>query len=117
MTWAGEWLESAACASVDPDLFFPDQGDSPLPAKRICAGCAVIHKCRQRWESLTVDQRGYGIWWGSSAHDRRNERVSKCCLRCGLIIAPHRSYCKPCAGKRRRETDRAYSVRKGRAVA
>lgn len=62
------WMESAVCASVDPDLFHPSQRD-PWTAKRaksICAGCPVIDDC------LTygiADQ--HGIYGGLTARERR----------------------------------------------
>ena len=37
----------ALCAQVDPDLFFPDKGESPRPAKRVCASCEVRAECLQ----------------------------------------------------------------------
>jgi WhiB family redox-sensing transcriptional regulator len=42
-----DWRLDAACADVDPELFFPDPGQVPqaAAAKQVCAGCAVRGPC------------------------------------------------------------------------
>jgi WhiB family redox-sensing transcriptional regulator len=42
-----DWRLDAACAEVDPELFFPDPGQVPqaAAAKQVCAGCAVRGPC------------------------------------------------------------------------
>jgi len=62
------WTEQALCAQVDPDLFFPDKGDSPRQAKRICAGCEVRADCLA--EALDRGER-WGVWGGLSERERR----------------------------------------------
>jgi Transcription factor WhiB len=44
-----DWRLDAACAQVDPELFFPDPGQVPqaAQAKAVCAGCAVRGSCLQ----------------------------------------------------------------------
>lgn len=43
----GEWVEDAVCAQVDPDLFFPNEGDyhQARRAKELCQTCPVINEC------------------------------------------------------------------------
>lgn len=36
---APEWHGHALCAEVDAELFFPEKGQSPRPALRICGRC------------------------------------------------------------------------------
>jgi hypothetical protein len=42
-----DWRLDAACATVDPELFFPEPGQAPqaAAAKAICAGCTVRGPC------------------------------------------------------------------------
>jgi WhiB family redox-sensing transcriptional regulator len=37
--------DDALCAQVDPELFFPDKGDSAAPARRVCGLCEVTALC------------------------------------------------------------------------
>lgn len=62
------WTELAACAEVDPDLWFPEPGQSGAIAKKICASCEVRAMCLEY--SLKHDVR-YGIWGGYSERERR----------------------------------------------
>jgi WhiB family redox-sensing transcriptional regulator len=64
----GGWRDRALCAQVDPELFFPDKGESPRPAKRVCASCEVRVECLQD----ALDRREpFGIWGGLSERERR----------------------------------------------
>ncbi|UAJ79978.1 WhiB family transcriptional regulator [Leifsonia sp. ZF2019] len=67
-----DWQDRAACATTDPDLFFPEKGgDRGVAAKKICAGCEVRQQCLT-W-SLQNDEH-YGIWGELAEHDRRKLR-------------------------------------------
>jgi WhiB family redox-sensing transcriptional regulator len=68
-----DWRLDAACAEVDPELFFPEPGQAPqaAAAKAVCAGCAVRGPC------LEVAVHGpqarddhSGIFAGTTARDR-----------------------------------------------
>ena len=61
-------MERAACAGQDPELFFPERGDSHRPGKAICAGCEVGPEC-QTYSVLTGSE--YGMWNGSIKKRRR----------------------------------------------
>lgn len=67
------WIESAACADKDPDLFFPSTGKSERPAKRICATCPVRVECL---EAAMVEEAGiilsyrFGVRGGYGPRDR-----------------------------------------------
>ena len=67
-TWHLPWMADGNCASVDPDLWFPDRGGSARDVKAICRGCEVIDRCLQY--ALTNRER-YGIWGGKSEMERQ----------------------------------------------
>ncbi|ASR85352.1 WhiB family transcription factor [Mycobacterium phage Tierra] len=62
------WEADALCAQVDPELFFPDKGQSSKPAKAICAACPVREVCLDR--ALASGEQ-FGIWGGETAYDRK----------------------------------------------
>ncbi len=63
-----EWEQSAACASVDPEEWFPDKGGSTRAAVAICAGCPVRRSCLATALLLTE----VGVWAGTTAVQRRS---------------------------------------------
>ncbi|HEV2824818.1 MAG TPA: WhiB family transcriptional regulator [Actinomycetota bacterium] len=68
-----DWRLEAACATVDPELFFPEPGQAPqaAAAKAICAGCAVRGPCLEA--ALHGPQAHHdhsGIFAGTTASDR-----------------------------------------------
>lgn len=62
------WASDALCVQVDPDIFFPEKGDSTKEPKRVCAQCPMAEECLlgalQRKEEfgvfggLTTSERG-----------------------------------------------------------
>jgi WhiB family transcriptional regulator, redox-sensing transcriptional regulator len=68
-----DWRLDAACATVDPELFFPETGQVPqaAQAKAICAGCAVRGPCL---EAALHGPQAYddhsGIFAGTTARQR-----------------------------------------------
>lgn len=66
-----EWMGSALCAQVDPELFFPEKGGNPRDAKRVCVGCPVIEECREY--ALKHNER-FGVWGGLSERARAKLR-------------------------------------------
>jgi WhiB family redox-sensing transcriptional regulator len=56
---------------VDPDLFFPERGQSCTEAKAICAGCPVRTECL---DFAIVSCEQFGIWGGTSERERRRIR-------------------------------------------
>jgi WhiB family transcriptional regulator, redox-sensing transcriptional regulator len=62
------WPDLAACAEVDPDLFYPEPGEPAAPAKRICASCAVREECL---EYAIRNREMWGIWGGMTEMPRR----------------------------------------------
>ena len=65
------FMAFGACRGADPDLFFPDRGESLEPAKAVCAGCVVREECLEH--ALRVGER-FGVWGGTSERERRRIR-------------------------------------------
>jgi WhiB family transcriptional regulator, redox-sensing transcriptional regulator len=68
-----DWRLDAACADVDPELFFPKPGQVPqaAAAKQVCAGCAVRGPCL---EAALHGPQGRddhsGVFAGTTARER-----------------------------------------------
>jgi hypothetical protein len=67
------WMAEAACAGMDPKLFFPKRGQTTVveQAKAVCRVCPVRAECLDY--ALTVRERN-GIWGGTSERQRRKIR-------------------------------------------
>lgn len=65
---AERWRESALCAQVGPDLFFPGKGESVREARRVCSSCGVRAECLAY--ALDHDEQ-HGVWGGMSERQRR----------------------------------------------
>lgn len=78
------WQVEAACRGVDPDLFYPTQGESTAEAKAVCRECPVTAECLAY--ALETRQQ-FGIWGGKSERERRPLRVEHhrygVCVTCG----------------------------------
>ncbi|WP_216677729.1 WhiB family transcriptional regulator [Streptomyces sp. MNP-20] len=61
------WQDDGICAQTDPESFFPTEGRSARPAKKICAGCPVRHECRAY---ALARPELYGIWGGLTRVER-----------------------------------------------
>lgn len=62
------WTGRAACAGLNPGLFFPDRGTSTSEARQVCGRCPVQGACLDyalRWRIH------FGIWGGLSERERR----------------------------------------------
>ena len=70
------WVDRAICVGLDPDLFFPEQGDTAgvAKAKAICAVCPVADECRE--DALAWGDK-HGVWGGTSELDRRRIRSER----------------------------------------
>jgi DNA-binding transcriptional MerR regulator len=68
-----DWRLDAACAQVDPELFFPKPGQAPqaATAKAVCAGCAVRGPCLEAAVHGPQARDDHtGIFAGTTARDR-----------------------------------------------
>jgi WhiB family transcriptional regulator, redox-sensing transcriptional regulator len=70
LTLPPEWMRSALCTQVDPDLWFPEKGghDMSRQPKRICRECPVIAECL----SYALEhEEMFGVWGGTGERERR----------------------------------------------
>jgi WhiB family redox-sensing transcriptional regulator len=65
------WKADAACRDEDPDLFFPERGESLAAPKAVCSRCPVREACLEC--ALDTGQK-FGVWGGTSERDRRRLR-------------------------------------------
>lgn len=63
---AREVWESALCAQVDPEVFFPERGQPAAAAKAVCGACPVTALCLATFGSLI----SHGVVGGMSAEER-----------------------------------------------
>lgn len=75
MTTAESWIAGnidAACAAVDPDLFFPAGRDPVLAeaAKTYCRRCPLIRECL----SYALTHNVEGIWGATTPTERDDLR-------------------------------------------
>lgn len=64
----GKWVNSALCAEIDPELWFPEQGGLSAPARRMCHRCPVVQDCLDY--ALETAQQ-WGVWGGATASERK----------------------------------------------
>lgn len=65
------WRQRANCRVKDPELFFPERGESTRAAKEVCRCCTVAQFCL---EYALRNKIGHGIWGGRSEEERRRLR-------------------------------------------
>jgi WhiB family redox-sensing transcriptional regulator len=62
------WFEQAACATSDPDAWYPAKGAAVKEAKKVCQRCPVAAPCL---EYALATNQAHGIWGGLSVKERR----------------------------------------------
>src|SRR5699024_8322394 len=62
-----EWRESAACAGVDSELFFPETTAGVNTARSICAPCPV----KAEGVAVALGCDPVGVWAGTTRRERR----------------------------------------------
>lgn len=67
------WRDSALCAQVGGDEFYPDKGGTTLHAKRVCAACPVRTECLHH--ALTNHEE-HGVWGGLAPRERKKLRAA-----------------------------------------
>ena len=61
------WMTSSKCRTMEPDLFFPGVGESPLvDPEELCGGCPVLADCRTYADNVG---NAYGVWGGQLYED------------------------------------------------
>lgn len=63
-----DWFKLAACLGMDPSLFNPQRGESPEPAKQVCASCFVRSDCL----AWALKHREAGVWGGTTVRQREH---------------------------------------------
>lgn len=65
------WHADAACREAPAEVsFFPERGESTLPALAFCARCLVRTECREAAESYGPATAG--VWGGTTGRQRRS---------------------------------------------
>ncbi|AXQ51408.1 WhiB family transcription factor [Mycobacterium phage Aggie] len=85
-----DWTLGAACTQTDPEVFYPEKGESIEPARTICARCDVRAKCL---EVALANDEGFGIWGGLTPNQRlalKRGRAFRACGYCGEQFMPGR---------------------------
>jgi WhiB family redox-sensing transcriptional regulator len=59
----------ALCTQTDPEVFFPELGQTNILAKSICAQCPIALECLDD-ALLILPANDYGVWGGTSAQER-----------------------------------------------
>lgn len=72
---APDW-EGAACASVNPDMFFDSHYRMVYLAKKICEQCPLIEACAE-YAINNPAMAEYGVWGGMSERERADLRRKK----------------------------------------
>lgn len=87
-TLPDDWQSKGSCLGLDPELFFPEQGDNRNVnrARKVCATCPVQQECKTY--ALLCGEK-HGVWGGTTNVDRRifvrgRPRWSKC-VKCGKM--------------------------------
>ena len=61
----------AACAGVDPEIFFPGSHDPITPALEVCGSCPIAKTCLEATlKAEAGDGRRHGIFGGKTAAER-----------------------------------------------
>lgn len=100
-----EWMSLGVCNQVDPELFYPDHGQNPWAAKRICATCPVQAECLDY--AFRTDDR-FGVFGGLTEYERRKLRSPRStptprdmnprpCEYCGTVFVPWRDTARFCS--------------------
>ncbi|WP_062996783.1 WhiB family transcriptional regulator [Nocardia mikamii] len=71
-TEAWDWQLHAACRTADVNIFYTD--DAPEPAKRVCARCPVLTRCR---DHAITSHEPHGIWGGLTPGERMEYRWAR----------------------------------------
>lgn len=62
------FVREALCAQTDPEIFFPEKGESSARAKRVCKLCPVRRECLLY---AIENNEPYGVWGGYPTRERQ----------------------------------------------
>ena len=71
----GPWWLNGACRTAPPSIFFIGRGESPAPARQVCASCGVRRRCLEY--ALDAGDDLKGIWGGETERGRRRLRKER----------------------------------------
>lgn len=78
------WRAQAACRGVDPDVFFPEKGQSVggprefyTRARVFCARCPVREACLDYALERSSWPEDAGMWGGTTPRERRQIRAAR----------------------------------------
>lgn len=74
------WRKEANCIGRDPEIFFPERGETKFTielAREICSVCTVQKECLDY--ALSSPDGLHGIWGGTSGRERRVMRRGRKC--------------------------------------
>ena len=75
-----QWREQAICAQVDPALFYPEPGQHPHTACKVCAVCPVRAVCLA---DAIASRDDHGVRGGLTPNERRQlTRTQDAAARC-----------------------------------
>lgn len=73
-----EWMRSAACRGMDPNIFTPPSGQTRRglydEARAVCGNCHVRGECLEH--ALDANEL-HGVWGGLSPSERRRVRRAR----------------------------------------
>lgn len=69
-----QWADSALCAQVGGDLWYPEEGCLGNDAKSVCKVCPVSAECL---EFALINNEKFGIWGGVSPSKRKLMRRAR----------------------------------------
>lgn len=61
------WKSKGLCSQTDPEAFFPERGESPKQARKVCQGCEVKDECL---DYAIRNKERFGVWGGLSERER-----------------------------------------------
>jgi WhiB family redox-sensing transcriptional regulator len=96
------WHQEANCLGADPDLFFPERGDTAgvAAALAICADCTVTAECLA--ENLVKKNGIYGGTTGAERRKLRSAGFDAQCIVCGATFTAKQESYKLCSPQCRR---------------
>lgn len=105
-----DWRDEAACRGMDPNLFYPDRGESVTRALETCGSCPVREPCAEAGRFETM-----GVWGGTTGRQRKSARARAGvvqCVKCGDGF--DRDGHRVCPGCREREVEVEVRMRRWR---
>jgi WhiB family transcriptional regulator, redox-sensing transcriptional regulator len=63
-----QWRDEALCRQTDPEIFFPDKGQTATAAKKVCAVCPARDACLT--DAITQREK-YGVRGGMTPNERK----------------------------------------------